>query len=295
MQWIEMSILTTYAAQDAISNILYDEQIKGVVIEKVTDEMANSENDLRLKAYVSEADLTEEKLKSIEQSIKRLKKYNINIGSGLLTTTKISNDWETAWESYYEPIKISDRLMIVPTWEKDIVRDKEGLTIELDPGLAFGTGSHATTALSLLALEKYVEQNDTVIDVGCGSGILSIAAKLLGAQKVIAIDQDRLAVSSARTNAALNDLEKDIIIKQSDLLKQVTETADLIVANILTEVILTFIDDAYKQLKYGGLFITSGIITRKKEEILTALKDNKFQILDIWQRENWLCIIAEKS
>lgn len=304
LKWTELRIYTTYEGQDAIAHVLQEAGVTGIVIEDAADltvkmnkhdALSKSSTDsICIKAYLQDKQLTEKKIKHLQESINNISGYGLNIGTGDMSHSPVEEDWETAWEKYYKPIKISNKIMIVPTWEEKSSFDKDTFIIELDPGLAFGTGSHATTALCLRALEQYVENDYVVIDVGCGSGILSIASRLLGAKHVIAIDQDELAVNSTRNNAELNNVLEDLTITKSDLLADNQQKADIIVANILAEVIITFVDDAWAHLNKDGLFITSGIIERKQALVVEELQRCGFNIIDIQSEAGWVCIIAQK-
>jgi ribosomal protein L11 methyltransferase len=168
------------------------------------------------------------------------------------------------------------------------------LIIEMDPGMAFGTGTHPTTVLCIQALERIVQKGDRVIDVGTGSGILSIAAAMLKAESVHAYDLDPVAVESARLNVKLNKVSDTAEVKQNNLLDGITGEHDVIVANILAEVILRFTSQAYNLLKDGGHFITSGIIGQKKQEVKEALEKAGFTIIEILSMEDWVSIIAKK-
>jgi len=225
-----------------------------------------------------------------------LKNFNINIGKNILTTCEVNEeDWATSWKQYYHPVKVSERFTIVPTWEDYEPKNSDEIIIELDPGMAFGTGTHPTTVMCLQALEKLVKPGDIVIDVGTGSGVLSIGAALLGAGKVIALDLDPIAVKAATENVKLNDVDKIVEVHEGNLLDKVeTREADIVVANILAEVIVTFTDDAYAVLKPGGTFITSGIIRAKKEEVKSALEKSGFAVEEVLMLEDWVSIIAKK-
>ncbi|HLQ70941.1 MAG TPA: 50S ribosomal protein L11 methyltransferase, partial [Bacillota bacterium] len=191
-------------------------------------------------------------------------------------------------------VKISDNIWIKPTWESIETNVEDPLVIELDPGMAFGTGTHPTTKLCVQALEKFVKQDDTVLDVGCGSGVLSIAAALLGADSVYAFDLDDVAVSSTRNNTNVNKMEDVIKVKQNNLLEGITEKADVIVSNILAEIIITFTQDVWECLKEEGYFIASGIISEKKELVVSNLHESGFKIVHTDLKDDWIVIVAQK-
>jgi ribosomal protein L11 methyltransferase len=204
-------------------------------------------------------------------------------------------EWATAWKKYYNPVKISEKFTIVPTWEIYEPVSSDELIIELDPGMAFGTGTHPTTVMCIQALERTVRPGDRVIDVGTGSGVLSIAAAMLGAEDVRAYDLDDVAVTTAKLNIKLNKVSQSVDISQNNLLDGVEEhSADVIVANILAEVILRFTDDVARVVKPGGSFIASGIIQQKKELVKDALIEAGFEIAETILMEDWVAIIAKR-
>lgn len=247
-----------------------------------------------VKTYLSGHPEKDNTLQRIQRDIQNLKSH-LYIGEGKVSFSEIEEeDWATAWKKYYKPVKITDKMMIVPTWETNPKHSESMLKIELDPGMAFGTGIHPTTVLCIQALEKYVEKNDVVIDVGSGSGVLSIAAGLLGAKNVYAYDLDDVAVSSTKNNTALNQMEAIIHADQNNLLEGIDETANVIVSNILAEIIVTFVQDAWNRLFDGGYFITSGIVSEKSELVQTALKDSGFTIIKTNGQKDWVVIIARK-
>lgn len=311
LKWSEVCIHTTNEAVEPISNIIHESGAGGVVIEDPLelskerqslfgeiyelDPQKYPSEGIFLKAYLPDDGSLNKKVDHLKQRINALSAHHIDLGENIITISQIDEeDWSTAWKAYYKPIKISPKISIVPTWETYEPATRDELIIELDPGMAFGTGTHATTALSIEALEKHLNKNDTVIDVGCGSGILSIAAALLGAKKVLAYDLDKVAVNSTQSNVALNNVSDIIHAKENDLLKGINQKAHIIVANILAEVIVLFIKDAYQNLGKHGLFITSGIITRKKQMVIDELLTNGFQIVEITERDDWVCIISKK-
>lgn len=312
MKWSEISIHTTQEAVEAVSNILHEAGAGGVVIEdpyELTKERKSSfgeiyqlnpddypEEGVIIKAYLPVNSFLGETVNEIKQAINSLMLYNIDLGKNSITISEVNEEeWATAWKKYYNPVKISEKFTIVPTWETYERVSSDELIIELDPGMAFGTGTHPTTVMCIQSLEKCVKQGDLVIDVGTGSGILSIAAAMLGAKSVKALDLDPVAVDSAKLNVKLNKVQHVVSVSQNNLLDNIKEPVDVIVANILAEIILRFIDDAYHLLEKDGFFITSGIIQAKKQEVKDALLRAGFIIEETLVMEDWVAFIARKA
>lgn len=311
MKWSELSIHTTNEAVEAVSNILHEAGASGVVIED-SDELGREREDVfgeiyslnpddfpvdgvRVKAYLSETSFLLETVEEIKLAINNLTKFDIDLGHNVVTVQEVDEeDWATAWKKYYHPVKISNRFTIVPTWEDYERVNTDELIIELDPGMAFGTGTHPTTVMCLQALEKTVQSASSVIDVGAGSGVLSIGAAKLGASKIHALDLDEVAVRSAIENIALNKVDDIVQVTHGNLLDNVNEQADIVVANILAEIIMTFTNDAFSIVKDGGLFITSGIIANKKEDVRNSLQVAGFEIEEVMMMEDWVTIISRK-
>jgi ribosomal protein L11 methyltransferase len=311
MKWTEISILTTNEAVEAVSNILHEAGASGVVIEDSGELMKERidqfgeiyalnpsdfpKNGVIVKAYLSATSFLAETVEEIKAAITNLINYDINIGENLLSISEVNEeDWATAWKKYYHPVKISERFTIVPTWEDYTPVSTDELIIELDPGMAFGTGTHPTTVMCLQALEKVVKDGDSVVDVGTGSGVLSVGAALLGARQVHALDLDLVAVNAARENVELNKVDHLVEVFHGNLLDTVKEPADVVVANILAEIIMTFTDDAFSIVKPGGYFVTSGIIGAKKEDVKNALIASGFVIEEVLMMEDWVAIIAKR-
>nr|WP_245402513.1 50S ribosomal protein L11 methyltransferase [Psychrobacillus psychrodurans] len=311
VKWSELSIHTTNEAVEAVSNILHEAGASGVVIED-SEELGREREDVfgeiyslnpndfpvdgvRVKAYLAETSFLLETMEEIKLAINNLTKFNIDLGHNVITVQEVDEeDWATAWKKYYHPVKISNRFTIVPTWEDYERVTTDELIIELDPGMAFGTGTHPTTVMCLQALEKTVQTASSVIDVGTGSGVLSIGAAKLGASKIHALDLDEVAVRSAIENIALNKVDDIVQVTHGNLLDNVNEQADIVVANILAEIIMTFTDDAFTIVKEGGLFITSGIIATKKEDVKDSLQQAGFEIEEVMMMEDWVTIISRK-
>lgn len=312
MKWSELSILTTNEAVEPISNILHEAGASGVVIEdrleleKEREDQFGEiyqlnpddypEEGVIVKAYLPVNSFLGETVDEIKETINNLIIYNIDIGLNKVSISEVNEEeWATAWKKYYNPVKISEKFTIVPTWEEYTPVNTDELIIELDPGMAFGTGTHPTTVMCIQALERTVRPGDRVIDVGTGSGVLSIAAAKLGAGKVEALDLDDVAVQVAKLNLKLNKVHGIASVSQNNLLDGIAEGADIVVANILAEVILRFADDAGRIVKNGGSFIASGIIQQKKEVVKEAIMDAGFEIEEIITMEDWVAIIGKKK
>ncbi|MBB5173949.1 50S ribosomal protein L11 methyltransferase [Texcoconibacillus texcoconensis] len=311
MKWSEISIHTSQEAVEPVSNILHESGASGVVIEdpddllKVRDTkfgeiyQLSSEHypneGVIVKAYLPINSFLGETVEAIKEAINNLIVLDIDIGPNDVSLSEVNEEeWSTAWKKYYKPVKVSEKVTITPTWEDyEKVRDDE-CVIELDPGMAFGTGTHPTTVLSLQAIEKRIKEGERIVDVGTGSGVLSIAAAKLGAKDVEALDLDEVAVKSARLNAKLNKVQDVVSVEQKNLLEHFVGECDTVVANILAEIIVRMTDDAYRILKPGGTIITSGIIQAKKEQVLESLESSGFVIDEIVEMEEWLAIIAKK-
>jgi ribosomal protein L11 methyltransferase len=312
MKWSEISILTTNEAVEPISNILHEAGASGVVIEDPLELVKEREDQFGeiyqlnpddypeegviIKAYLPVNSFLGETVDEIKEAINNLIIYNIDIGLNKVSISEVNEEeWATAWKKYYNPVKISEKFTIVPTWEDYTPVNTDELIIELDPGMAFGTGTHPTTVMCIQALERTVKPGDRVVDVGTGSGVLSIAAAKLGAAKVDAMDLDDVAVQVAKLNIKLNKVQDVAAVSQNNLLDGVADGADIVVANILAEVILRFSDDAGKIVKNGGYFITSGIIQQKKEVVKDAMINAGFSIEEIISMEDWVAIIGKKK
>lgn len=305
-------IHTTNEAIEPVSNILHEAGASGVVIEDPYDLIKERvdqfgeiyqlnaddypEEGVIIKAYLPVNSFLGETVEEIKQSINNLALFNIDIGNNHVTISEVNEEeWATAWKKYYNPVKISEKFTIVPTWEQYEPVSSDELIIELDPGMAFGTGTHPTTVMCIQALERTVKKYDTVIDVGTGSGVLSIAAALLGAKKVTALDLDEVAVQSAKLNVKLNKVHDIVDVSKNDLLHGMNGQVDVVVSNILAEVIMSFTDDVAKAVKPNGYFIASGIIQQKKNQVKDAIIASGFTIEETIVMEDWIAFIAKRG
>ncbi|MFC7393298.1 50S ribosomal protein L11 methyltransferase [Scopulibacillus cellulosilyticus] len=312
MKWSEICIHTTQEAVEPIANILHESGSSGVVIEDPMDLQKDWSSvygeiyDLNpgdypvegvlVKAYLPVNSFLGETVDEIKEAINNLLLHQIDLGENTITISEVNEEeWATAWKKYYKPVKITERITITPTWEEYKQERQNETVIELDPGMAFGTGTHPTTVLCIQALEKVLKQGDKVIDVGTGTGVLSIAAAKLGAESVLAFDLDDVAVQSAKINVKLNKVQDKVTVKQNNLLDNLTDSAPrVIVANLLAEIVIRLSDDAAKVLSSDGYFITSGIIKNKKDEVKDKLESSGFAINEVLEKEDWVAIIAEK-
>lgn len=308
--WIEITIHTTNEASEIVESILLDYGSTGVAIEDPTTLEENLHDDFGtivelsptdfpdvgviVKGYINELNFDDETFTRFKGELEQLGQ-NINIGEffKIETTTIKDSDWENSWKDYFDILNIGEKFVIVPTW-REYKNEENKYVINIDPGMAFGTGGHETTSLCIKNLEKYVKPHDNIIDVGCGSGILSIAASYLTDGEIKAVDLDKLAVDVSRENFALNNLENRITVEEASLLTKETKKYNVIVANILAHIIELMLDDAYKLLEDGGYYITSGIIKDKKDELLEKMLERGFKLVEETSDNEWYSFVVTK-
>ncbi|MEY8445957.1 50S ribosomal protein L11 methyltransferase [Enterococcus ratti] len=311
MKWNEVKVETASEAVEAVANILMEAGASGVAIEDALDvenfkfdqygeildkkEFTSLDEGALVMAYFPETVFLPEILPFIKDCVTQLPSFGLAIGKNIVTVSEVEeSNWATAWKKYYHPVRITRMLTVAPSWEHYQTSDPLEKIITLDPGMAFGTGTHPTTALTLQALETVLRGGETVLDVGTGSGVLSIAAKYLGAAEVYAYDLDKVAVRSAKENMEMNEVAKDVQVTVNDLLKGINIESDVIVANILADIIVLMIPDAWRLLKQTGKLIVSGIIEEKKQLVIDAMKTQGFTVDQIFQQRDWYAIILKK-
>lgn len=214
-----------------------------------------------------------------------------NIKHEIKTDDCVQEDWINNWKKYFKPIEIGEKLLIRPTWEDEYdARDR--VVLHLEPGLAFGTGTHETTSLCLKMLEKYVEPNMSVLDVGCGSGILSVASLLLGAGSAVGVDIDSLAVKTAEENADINNVAEKFTAICGNLTEKVSGKYNIVVANIVADIIIALTDDVTDYMDHDSLYIMSGIIDTRLDDVKLKLAD-RFDIIEEYTEKGWCALCAK--
>ena len=312
MNWLEVTVNTHSESVEVVSSILIELGSKGVSIEdpqdyyQLTDEQLEwlkvQQKDLYetdtviVKGYFQPSQWSKDSDVLLHEKLEEIKVYGLQTGPLSVQVKEVGEeDWANAWKQYYFPVRVTRFLTVVPSWVNYEKEQDDELLIELDPGLAFGTGTHPTTQLSLTALEQTIRGNESVLDVGTGSGVLSIASKLLGASKVTAFDIDEMATRVAKENIALNPTIGEIEVFENNLLVGVDQKSDLIVANILAEILLQMPEDAYRNLNDDGRLILSGIIESKADEVMEAYEKAGFTLVERMTMREWNCFIMKKD
>jgi ribosomal protein L11 methyltransferase len=300
MRWIEAKVVFDFKdkplAEDLISDLFYELDLKGVVIE--TPEIESPE-DWGSNAVIPEKhavigylpwdDKSEIRRKFVEENLSRLEKTN-GIKCKIVYTDINEEDWAQTWKTYFRPEKITANIVVKPTWH-EYIREHDDIVLEIDPGMAFGTGTHPTTSMCITMIEKYIKKNDTFLDIGTGSGILMVAAAKLGAIKVWGTDNDNVAVDTAYKNLIQNNIsESNFKILAADLVGHITEQFDLIAANLTTKLILILLENVKRVLAQNGIFVCSGLLNTDKDGVLKKMKDLDFEPIEILAKEEWISI-----
>lgn len=272
----------------------------------IEDELKeNLDREPVMSLYFDDNDEAKNTIEEIKGEVAELKQreadgeFGIESDMGSLETEEIvvdDSDWKDKWKEFFKPTKITGKITVKPTWEEYMPQDGE-VVIEIDPGMAFGTGTHETTSLCLKLMEKYLGKNPEekkVLDVGCGSGILSIGAALLGCKDILGVEIDEDAVKVAQENVELNKVANAVKVIQGDLTKGIDYKANIIVANLMADLVMMLSESAQKHMEKGGIFISSGILVEKEELVSEAIKAAGFEIIEIAEDGEW-CAIAARA
>ena len=310
MKWCEISIQTSHEAVELIAEIFRDLGASGVVIEDpelvndyitsgkwdYTDIPIAKETEVVVeKAYLPVNGELEGRIQTLQQEIKALESRGVNTAPAVLATAELQDeDWSDTWKQYFHTEKPGERVVIKPTWEEYEPKDDE-VVIELDPGAAFGTGTHATTSMCIRQLEKLVKPGMTVFDVGTGSGILSIISAKLGAINIQAVDYDDSVLKIVEENLEQNNVQDIISVAQSDLMQNVHGKAELVIANIIADIIIRLFDQLDEHLEQGGTLLTSGIIEDRIEDVLAAAEAHGYGVVERMENKGWACITFKRK
>ncbi|KUO64025.1 MAG: ribosomal protein L11 methyltransferase [Gracilibacter sp. BRH_c7a] len=305
MNWMEIAVTVSSEGEEAVADLFYRLGSKGVVVEapEIIKNYIDSGmwdyhgfGDIELtgmivvKGYFPEDENLDVRLVSLREDLLALKKLFAHWVIESEAVMVKEEDWANEWKKYFKPVRVGKNIMIKPTWEAAVLQEGD-LVIEIDPGMAFGTGTHPTTVLCLEALEKYVQPEQLVYDIGTGSGILAVAAAKLGAE-VQAGDIDSLAVRIAKENISLNKVEDRVKVEAGDLGEVFIDQADIVIANIIADVIIELLPQLPSLLKPGGLFIASGIIDSRADEVREKMMEAGLKLIESPQDSGWVLLVA---
>lgn len=311
--WMQVKVLTTTAGADLVSEILLEAGSEGTMIEDRNDVFENQRpegqwdiidpaiadrigEDVKVTGYYPIDENRNNVISSIASALGRLQALtpDVDLGKLEMQVQGFENeDWSESWKKSFKPIRLGDHIVICPGW-LEYEKQPDDKVIEIDPGMAFGTGTHETTGMCAALIEKYVQPGQRVIDIGTGSGILAIVAAHMGAKEVLATDLDAVAVRVAAENAAMNGFGDKIDCRCGDLLDVVDVSGDVVIANIIADVILMLAKPVRERIVPNGVFICSGIAIDRREDVRRALLENDYEILDEPVKGEWAAFAARK-
>ncbi|WP_319406771.1 50S ribosomal protein L11 methyltransferase [uncultured Desulfosarcina sp.] len=306
MRWIAATVTfdspDRALATDLVADIFYALDLKGVVINDPDMDPGQDwgEDAIRpseapgVTGYFADTESSGDKCKTLEAELLRLQD-TADIETRVEYSRIDDQDWAEAWKEYFWPEKITDTIVVKPSW-REYTAGPEEIILEIDPGMAFGTGTHPTTALCIRMIQTHLKTGDAFLDVGTGSGILMIAAAKLGASIICGVDNDEVAVTVANKNLQANRIDQErFTLSTGNLVDKVNQTFNVIAANILAEVILELLPDVAATLTDKGVFICSGIISAKKDLVRSSLDEKGFTVIQVLEKEGWVAIAARKT
>ena len=321
MKFIQVKIYTSHQGIEPLTAMLLKKGITGAVVDDPADAqmlldkkkeyewdymdaslLEDKEREPVVSVYFEDTEEGRRQVQDLKIAVMMLKSkemegefgWDANLGRLYAEDILVDDaDWKDKWKAYFKPAKITEQLVVKPTWEEYKAAGDEKI-IEIDPGMAYGTGTHETTSLCLGLIEKYLKKGQTVLDVGCGSGILAIGAALLGSGPVLGVEIDPDAVRTAKENVAANGVSEIVSVREGNLAEDVCETVDLIAANLIAPLVIQLSPSAAEHLKDGGIYISSGILTEKKQEVQEAICKAGFTVLEVQEKGEWCAIAARK-
>lgn len=318
MKWNKYTLKTTAEAEDIISNMMMEAGIEGIEIE---DKVPLSESDKQqmfvdilpdipendgvayISFYLEPEENQEAMLKKVQDGLEEIRSWGVDVGEGTILASETEDkDWINNWKQYFHQFYVDD-ILIKPSWEEVKPEDEDKMLIQIDPGTAFGTGMHETTQLCIRQLRKFLTKETVLLDVGTGSGILSIISLKLGAKKAVGTDLDPCAIEAVKENTEVNGIDPasfEVMIGNIIDDKAVQDRVgygcyDIVVANILAEVLVPLTPVILAQLKPGGIYITSGIIDDKEELVVKTVKDCGLEVLEVTYQGEWVSVTARKK
>jgi len=303
MKWTQITVIfdfeDTQLATDLIADIFYEQGITGLVVEEPDMEHpedwgkdAITPDHYSVIGYLLHDEQSEKRLKIIEKNLAKLEKKN-GIICNIVCCDVDESDWAHQWKAHFRTEKITDTIVIKPTW-REYTENHDEVILEIDPGMAFGTGIHPTTRMCIAMIEKYLKPGDSFLDAGTGSGILMVAAARLGASRVWGTDTDEVAVEVAANNLMQNKIPTAIFkVITGNLIEKVGERFDVVAANITSKSILLLLDDIQKVLAKNSIFICSGIIEEDKNKVVRKIENSGFEVIEILTKETWVSIASK--